>query len=183
MLETKRSPSVGRPGPWRARAEEVAEPVARHHDLPDDLAGRQVAHQPLRAGVAERAVERAADLARQAERAAVGLRDVDALDLVRPLARRSRRAAAAATCACRRPRPARPRPRAAPACNARRARRAAPSTRWSSARSFARRARRASARSAARASSAAPACTPIAPSASASAARVRPTSDGLAGGT
>ena len=88
MLETKRSPSVGRPGPCGALgAEEIAEPVARHHDLADDLARREIAHQPLRAGVAERAVERAADLAREAKRAAVGLRDIDALDLVRPLAR------------------------------------------------------------------------------------------------
>ena len=88
MLETRRSPSVGSPSPSRAlRAQQIAEPVARDHHLADDLAGREIAHQPLRAGVAERAGERAADLARQAERAAVGLRDVDALDLVRALAR------------------------------------------------------------------------------------------------
>ena len=87
MLVTKRSPPVGRPGAVRAlHAEAVAEPVARHHHLADDLAGREVAHQPLRAGVAERAGQRAADLARDAQRAAIGFRDVDALDLVRPLA-------------------------------------------------------------------------------------------------
>ena len=41
MLETKRSPSVGRPGPVGAfGAEPVAEPVARHHHLADDLARR-----------------------------------------------------------------------------------------------------------------------------------------------
>ena len=40
MLEMQRSPPVGRPAPLRAlHAEEVAEPVARHHDLADDLAG------------------------------------------------------------------------------------------------------------------------------------------------
>ena len=68
------------------RAQVIAEPVARDHDLADDLAGGEVAHQPLRAGMAERAGERAADLAGEAQRAAIGLRDVDALDLVRPLA-------------------------------------------------------------------------------------------------
>ena len=60
-----------------------AERVARHHDLADDLVRRQVAHQLLRAGVAEAAGQRAADLARDAERAAVGLGDVDGLDLLR----------------------------------------------------------------------------------------------------
>src|SRR5262245_6440404 len=64
----------------------VAETVARDHDLADDLAGGEIAHQALRAGMAERAGERATDLARDAERAAVGLGDVDAFDLVRPLA-------------------------------------------------------------------------------------------------
>ena len=57
--------------------------IARQQDLADDLLGLQVAHQPLRAGVAERAGERAADLARDAQRAAVGLGDVDGLDLGR----------------------------------------------------------------------------------------------------
>src|SRR5262249_56147037 len=65
----------------------IVEPVARDHHLADDLVGREVADEPLRSGMTERAVERAADLARQAERAAVGFRDIDALDLVRPLAR------------------------------------------------------------------------------------------------
>ena len=87
MLVTKRPPSVGTIAPSGARAARpVAEPVARDHHLPDDLAGREVAHEALRAGVAERAGERAADLARHAQRAAVGLRDIDALDFVRPLA-------------------------------------------------------------------------------------------------
>ena len=93
MLETERSPSVGSPGPFSAlHAQEVAEPVARDHHLADDLAGGEIAHQPLRAGVAERAGERAADLAGETERAAVGLRDVDALDLVRTLAALARQA-------------------------------------------------------------------------------------------
>src|SRR5262245_9669787 len=73
--------------PARARGSQpITEAIARDHDLPDDLAGREVAHEPLRAGMAERAGERAADLARDAKRAAVGLGNVDALDLVRPLA-------------------------------------------------------------------------------------------------
>ena len=61
----------------------VVEAVARHHDLADDFTRREIAHQPLRAGVAERAIQRAADLRGNAERAAVGFRDVDTLDLVR----------------------------------------------------------------------------------------------------
>ena len=56
--------------------------VARHHELADDLGRRQVAHQGLRAGVAEAAGERAADLARDADRAAILLGDVDRLGLV-----------------------------------------------------------------------------------------------------
>ena len=62
----------------------IVEPVARQHDLADDLARREIAHQALRAGVAERAIERAADLAGNAQRAAVGFGNVDAFDLVRP---------------------------------------------------------------------------------------------------
>ena len=50
----------------------------------------QVAHETLRAGVAERTGERAADLGRDAQRAAIDLRDVDALDL-RALVERPRR--------------------------------------------------------------------------------------------
>jgi hypothetical protein len=77
----------------RSCARPFAEPVARDHDLIDDLGGGEIAHEPLGAGVAEGAVERAADLARDAERAAVALRDIDALDLMRALARRVRRQA------------------------------------------------------------------------------------------
>ncbi len=87
MLVTKRPPSVGHDRALRRRAARpVAEPVARDHHLPDDLARREIAHEALRAGVAERAGERAADLARHAQRRAPAIRDVDALDLVRPLA-------------------------------------------------------------------------------------------------
>src|SRR4029450_8093114 len=64
----------------------VAEAVACEHDLAHDLAGGEIAHQALCSGMAERAGERAADLARDAERAAVSLGDVDAFDLVRLLA-------------------------------------------------------------------------------------------------
>ena len=46
----------------------------------DDLLRRQIAHQLLRAGVAEGAIERAADLARDAERAAIALGNIDAFD-------------------------------------------------------------------------------------------------------
>ncbi len=56
MLVTRRLPG------GRSRRP-IVQPVARHHDLADDLAGGEIAHQPLGAGVAERAVERAADLA------------------------------------------------------------------------------------------------------------------------
>src|SRR5262249_24086183 len=78
------SRQTGTLGPRHAK--KIAEPVARHHHLADDLFRREVANEALRAGVAERTVERAADLARYAQRAAVTFRDVDALDLVRPLA-------------------------------------------------------------------------------------------------
>ena len=57
-------------------------PIARQHDLADDLARGEVAHELLRAGVTEAAGERAADLARDAERAAVLLGDIDGLDLL-----------------------------------------------------------------------------------------------------
>ena len=51
--------------------------------LTNDLLAGQVAYQLLCAGVAERAGERAADLAGQAERAAPFLGNVDGLDLDR----------------------------------------------------------------------------------------------------
>src|SRR5205807_7092607 len=71
----------------RARGPEpIAEAITRDHDLADDLAGREIAHKALGAGVTERTRERAADLTGNAKRAAVGLGDVDAFDLVRPFA-------------------------------------------------------------------------------------------------
>ena len=83
ILVMQRSPAghdaVGRP---RA-ARPVAQSVARHHHLADDLAGGEIAHQALGAGVAEGASERAADLAGDAQRAALGVGDIDALDFVR----------------------------------------------------------------------------------------------------
>ena len=163
MLETSR-PVDGasalasarcRRGFRHARRRIVAEPVARQQHLADDLLRRQVAHQLLRAGMAEGAGERAADLAGEAERAAPLLRDVDRLHLDR--------AAGAARRKAQQPlaravlgdllgddlRPARPhRPRRAP--------RAGPWRRWSSRRSRSPRARRASARAGRCASAPAP---------------------------
>ena len=76
------------------RADAVGEQRAvRVPELADDLGGRQVAVEALLAGRAERAVERAARLRRDAQRAAVVLRNVDRLDRVavadveQPLAR------------------------------------------------------------------------------------------------
>ena len=70
--------------------------VAGDHHLADDLVSGQVAHQLLGAGVAEAAVQRAAHLGGDAQRAAVGFRDVDGLEFDGP-PRRS----AAAICGCR----------------------------------------------------------------------------------
>ena len=84
MLETSRPVRRHRGARRRRLAGVVAEPVAGEEDLADDLLGGEVAHELLRAGVAEAAGERAADLARQAERAAAFLGDVDGLDLDRP---------------------------------------------------------------------------------------------------
>src|SRR5262249_37360813 len=60
----------------------IAEPVACDHDLADDFGRGQIAHEFLRARVAEAAGERAADLARNAQSAAILFRDVDRLDLL-----------------------------------------------------------------------------------------------------
>ena len=69
---------------WRSSCgrRPFAERVARHHHLADDLGRGEVAHQALRAGMAERAGQGAADLRRDAERAAILLGDVDGLDLL-----------------------------------------------------------------------------------------------------
>ena len=66
------------------RARPLAVAVARRHELADDLGGAQVAHQRLRAGVAEPAGQRAADLRGDADRAAilVPVGDVDGLRLL-----------------------------------------------------------------------------------------------------
>ena len=81
--------SGGRNGALASRtrhSQPVIEAIACDHDLPHDFAGRKVAHEALRAGMAERAGERAADLTREAKRAAISLRNVNTFDLVRPLA-------------------------------------------------------------------------------------------------
>ena len=59
-----------------------AQRIAREHDLPDDLARCQVAHEAHRAGVAEAAVECAADLARHAQGAAIGVGDEHHFEVV-----------------------------------------------------------------------------------------------------
>ena len=82
----QRSPVGTTPSLGPGTARPVAEPVARRHHLADDLARGEVAHQALRAGMAKRAVERAADLAGDAQRAAFAIGDVDAFHLVRALA-------------------------------------------------------------------------------------------------
>ena len=67
--------------------------TVRVPELPDDLGRRQIAVEALLAGGAERAVERATRLRRDAQRAAVVLGDVDHLDRIagahveQPLAR------------------------------------------------------------------------------------------------
>ena len=68
-------PVVLRGGPF-------AERIACDHDLRDDFLGRQIAHQPLSAGVAERAGQSAADLGRDAQGPAILLGDVDGFDLL-----------------------------------------------------------------------------------------------------
>src|SRR5262249_950470 len=83
------APAVGRhdcPFGWTA-LDPVAETVARDEDLPDDLAGREITHQAVRAGMTERAGKRATDLTRHAKRSAIRRGDIDAFDLVRPLLR------------------------------------------------------------------------------------------------
>ena len=77
--------SGGRNEPKRYPARqtlEASQAVARQHDLTDDFASRQVANELLRACVAERTGQRATDLRRHAERAAILFGDIDHLDLV-----------------------------------------------------------------------------------------------------
>ncbi len=89
MFETRRF--SGSPPRRVVGAGPIVETIARQHDLADDLGCRQIADEPLRAGVAEGAIERAADLARNAQRAAVGFRNVDAFDFVRRAAMLARK--------------------------------------------------------------------------------------------
>ena len=88
MLETSRTPLPLEAAPvYPLGARPIAQTIPRDHDLPDDLPRGQIAHQALGAGVAECAGQGASDLAGETERAAVGLGNVDALDLVRLSAR------------------------------------------------------------------------------------------------
>ena len=68
---------------WHARTRPIADAVARQHNLADDFLRFEIAHQALGAGMAERAIERAADLAGDAQRAAIALGDVDGFDFRR----------------------------------------------------------------------------------------------------
>ena len=74
---SRRDEAIGR----RGHAGKITDAVTRDDELLHDFLRRQVAHQLLRARVAERASQRAADLTRHAERAAVAFGNVDALDL------------------------------------------------------------------------------------------------------
>ena len=76
ILRGQQAAAVGRLG-----ARPIADAIAGEQDLADDLRHLEVAHQALRAGVAERAGERAADLARDAQGATVDLGYVDGFDL------------------------------------------------------------------------------------------------------
>ena len=93
MFETALTPSPDgtRPSVGGVRPGKIAELVAGHEELGHDLAGREIADELLRARVTERAGQRATHLARDAEGAAVALRDIDAFDLrssvVRPRGR------------------------------------------------------------------------------------------------
>ncbi len=59
-----------------------AERIPRDHDLSDNLLGREIAHQPLCAGVAEGAGQGAADLGGDAQGPAIILGDMYGLDLL-----------------------------------------------------------------------------------------------------
>src|SRR5262249_34995227 len=64
----------------------IAEPVACSHHLADDLSRGQIPDPALGAGVAESTIERAADLAGDAQGSTFGIWDVDAFDLMRAFA-------------------------------------------------------------------------------------------------
>jgi hypothetical protein len=78
MLEISRVFVLGH----ATRRRPFAQIVAGDHDLADDLGRGQIAHQALGAGMAERTGQRAAHLRRDAQRAAIGIGDIDGLDLV-----------------------------------------------------------------------------------------------------
>src|SRR3546814_3323132 len=59
-----------------------AERFARQHHLADDLASGEIPDETHRAGMAEAAIERAADLARYAERAAIRVGNEHHLEIV-----------------------------------------------------------------------------------------------------
>jgi hypothetical protein len=80
MLDKSRGPLAGAD----ARLRPFVKIVARHHDLAHDFARREVAHQLLRAGMAERTGQRAPHLGGDAQRAAIGFGDIDDLDLMPP---------------------------------------------------------------------------------------------------
>ena len=59
-----------------------AQRIAGEHDLADDFARREIAHEAHGACVAEAAVQRATDLARHAQRAAIRIGDEDHFELM-----------------------------------------------------------------------------------------------------
>ncbi len=85
---------------------EIAEAVARDQQLREDFLGGQIAHQLLRAGVAEGAGQRAADLAGDA-RACRGLPRECRRSRSRPAGRRRAAESGSAICGCRLPTSAR----------------------------------------------------------------------------
>ena len=60
-----------------------AKRIACEHHLTNDFAGRQIAHQPHRAGMAEPAIERAANLARNTQSPAIRIGDEHHLIILR----------------------------------------------------------------------------------------------------
>ena len=82
MLVTQRSPVGMTPSVGRVPPGQSPMTIARRHNLPGNFAGGEIAHQTLRAGVTERTGQRAADLARDAQSATLGVGDVNALDVM-----------------------------------------------------------------------------------------------------
>ena len=69
------------PSSRRLAAREITQPIAGDENLSDDFRRCQIANERHCAGMAERAVQCAAHLARDAESATIRLRDIHALDL------------------------------------------------------------------------------------------------------